>query len=194
MEERLMFYARQIKSFRRTSLLYSSPKLIEKKSGRWRRITTSILSKSPESCCSSVYVMSPERCCSSAVAKAPESSCSSAHSGAIVPPKSASISSTRRRGRRKRDALAQVIGGPGDGSAQVIEGPGDASAPAQATEGPGDASALGLKAFQGFSKRLVLVLVPEPCDEGFEDELPKGGVLGLFGCGFFLICLPQLRF
>ncbi|KAK5606126.1 hypothetical protein CRENBAI_026767 [Crenichthys baileyi] len=30
MEERLRFYARQIKSFRRTSLLYSSPELMEK--------------------------------------------------------------------------------------------------------------------------------------------------------------------
>ncbi|KAK5606037.1 hypothetical protein CRENBAI_001583 [Crenichthys baileyi] len=138
---------------------------------------------------------------------------------------------------RKRDASAQVIGGPGDALTQVIgglgdasapthatEGLGDASAPAQATEGPVDASApahatdglgnasapvhsteglgdasapshateglgdasapahateglgdasasaTGLKAFQGLSERLVLVLVPEPCDEGFEDK------------------------
>ncbi|KAK5604734.1 hypothetical protein CRENBAI_011444 [Crenichthys baileyi] len=45
-------------------------------------------------------------------------------------PRSASTSSTRRRGRRKRDA-----------SAQVIRGPGDVSAPAHATEGLCDASA-----------------------------------------------------
>ncbi|KAK5615862.1 hypothetical protein CRENBAI_021100 [Crenichthys baileyi] len=50
-------------------------------------------------------------------------------SAAIVLPKSASTSSTRRRGRRKRNTSAQVIGGPGDASAQVIEGPGDTSAP-----------------------------------------------------------------
>ncbi|KAK5605170.1 hypothetical protein CRENBAI_023315 [Crenichthys baileyi] len=65
-------------------------------------------------------------------------------SATIVQPKSASTSSTRRRGCRKRDTSAQVVGGPGDASA----------------------SAPGLKAFQGFSERLVFVLVPEPCDEG----------------------------
>ncbi|KAK5601970.1 hypothetical protein CRENBAI_018406, partial [Crenichthys baileyi] len=110
---------------------------------------------------------------------------------AIVQPKSASTSSIRHRGRRKRDTSAQVIGGPGDASApaQATEGLGDASAPALATEGLADASAPaqvseglgdasasapGLKAFQGFSKRLVLVLVPEPCYEGFKDEkLPE---------------------
>ncbi|KAK5600670.1 hypothetical protein CRENBAI_013118 [Crenichthys baileyi] len=41
--------------------------------------------------------------------------------------------------RRKRDASAQVIGGPGDALAQVIGGPGYCSA--QAIGGPGDASA-----------------------------------------------------
>ncbi|KAK5615515.1 hypothetical protein CRENBAI_026265 [Crenichthys baileyi] len=57
-------------------------------------------------------------------------------------PKSASTSSTRRRGRRKRGASAEVIGGPGDASASAhtTEGPGDASASAHATEGLGDAS------------------------------------------------------
>ncbi|KAK5602909.1 hypothetical protein CRENBAI_021563 [Crenichthys baileyi] len=135
---------------------------------------------------------------------------------AIVQPKSASTSSTRHRGRLKRDASAQATEGPGDASApaQATEGLSDASAPAHATEGLGDASASahateglrdtsapahateglgdasalahvteglgdasasapGLKAFQGFSERLVLVLVPEPCDEGFEDEPPS---------------------
>ncbi|KAK5622994.1 hypothetical protein CRENBAI_021585 [Crenichthys baileyi] len=101
----------------------------------------------------------------------------------------------------KRDASAQVIGCPADAPAQATEGPGDASAPAHATEGLGDVSdpahataglsdasapahateglgdpsapVPGLKAFQGFSERLVLVLVPKPCDEGFEDEPPS---------------------
>ncbi|KAK5607799.1 hypothetical protein CRENBAI_011164 [Crenichthys baileyi] len=58
-------------------------------------------------------------------------------------PKSASTSSTRRRGRRKRDDSAQVIGCPGNASASAhaTEGLGDASASAHATEGLGDASA-----------------------------------------------------
>ncbi|KAK5619563.1 hypothetical protein CRENBAI_013049 [Crenichthys baileyi] len=231
-------------------------------------------------------------------------------SAAIVQPKSASTSSTRCRGRRKRDASAQVIGGPGDTSApaqgteglgdasapahategpgdtsaqvirgpgdtsapaqgteglgdasapahategpgdtsaQVIRGPGDASAPAQATEGLGDtsasahategrgdasapgqategpcdpsapvhateglgdasapahstegvgdpfASAPGLKAFQGFSKRLVLVLVPEPCDEGFEDEPPPEPVPERFKKELILVLASEPR-
>ncbi|KAK5623178.1 hypothetical protein CRENBAI_018197 [Crenichthys baileyi] len=101
------------------------------------------------------------------------------------------------------DASAQVIGGPGDASAQVIGGPADASAPAQATEGSrrrlsshateglgdtsapahtteglGDASASapGLKVFQGFTERLVLVLISETQDEGFEEEPPPDPV------------------
>ncbi|KAK5603621.1 hypothetical protein CRENBAI_003527 [Crenichthys baileyi] len=65
-------------------------------------------------------------------------------------PQPDSTSSTRRRGRRKRDVSAQVIGGPGD-----------ASAPAPS-----------LQAFQGFSEKLVLILASEPCDEGFEEEAP----------------------
>ncbi|KAK5610357.1 hypothetical protein CRENBAI_006385 [Crenichthys baileyi] len=117
-------------------------------------------------------------------------------------PKSASTSSTCRRGRCKRGASAQVIGGPGDASASAhtteglgkasasahategqgdasapahaTEGPGDASAPARTTEGPGDASAPapGLNVIQGSSKSLVLVLVPESSVEGFEEEPP----------------------
>ncbi|MEQ2234851.1 hypothetical protein ILYODFUR_035633 [Ilyodon furcidens] len=49
---------------------------------------------------------------------------------------------------------------------------------APATEDLGDASGLapGLKAFQGFSERLVLVLVSEPGDKGFEDEPPPDPV------------------
>ncbi|MED6243937.1 hypothetical protein ATANTOWER_030643 [Ataeniobius toweri] len=82
---------------------------------------------------------------------------------AIVQPKSASTSSTCPRGRKKRDALAPVFGGLAD-----------APAPAHGTEGLDDpAAAPGLKAFQGFSERLILILVPESCDEGFEDEPPS---------------------
>ncbi|KAK5606999.1 hypothetical protein CRENBAI_010841 [Crenichthys baileyi] len=59
--------------------------------------------------------------------------------------KYASTSSTRRRGRRKRDASApaHATEGLGDASApaHATEGLGDASAPAHATEGLGDASA-----------------------------------------------------
>ncbi|KAK5602708.1 hypothetical protein CRENBAI_003687 [Crenichthys baileyi] len=97
--------------------------------------------------------------------------------------KSASTSSTCRRGRRKRDASVHATGGLCDASApaHVTEGTGaasapahateglcdasapahateglcDASAPAHATEGPADASA---PSFQGSSGKLVLVL------------------------------------
>ncbi|KAK5603517.1 hypothetical protein CRENBAI_005931 [Crenichthys baileyi] len=119
-------------------------------------------------------------------------------------PRSASTSSVRRRGRRKRDASAHateglcnasapahviegpadasapahVIEGPADASApaHVIEGPADASAPAHVIEGPVDASAPSLQAFQGFSEKLILVLASEPCDEGFEEEAPPDPV------------------
>ncbi|KAK5623621.1 hypothetical protein CRENBAI_010471 [Crenichthys baileyi] len=57
--------------------------------------------------------------------------------------KSASTSSTRRRGRRKRDASVHATGGLCDASAlaHATEGLCDASAPAHATEGLCDASA-----------------------------------------------------
>ncbi|KAK5599267.1 hypothetical protein CRENBAI_023785 [Crenichthys baileyi] len=80
----------------------------------------------------------------------------------------------------KREASAQVIGGPGDASApaHATEGLCDASAPAHVIEGPADASAPApsLQAFQGFSEKLVLVLASEPCDEGFEEEAPPDPV------------------
>ncbi|KAK5621680.1 hypothetical protein CRENBAI_022065 [Crenichthys baileyi] len=58
-------------------------------------------------------------------------------------PKSASTSSTRRRGRRKMDASAELIRCPGDTSApaHATEGLCDAPAPAHATEGLCDAPA-----------------------------------------------------
>ncbi|KAK5608039.1 hypothetical protein CRENBAI_005705 [Crenichthys baileyi] len=77
-------------------------------------------------------------------------------------------------------APAQAIEVPGDTSApaHATEGLGDASAPALATEGLGDllAPAPGLKAFQGFKERLVLILTSETGDEGFEDEPPSDPV------------------
>ncbi|KAK5599889.1 hypothetical protein CRENBAI_014206 [Crenichthys baileyi] len=79
-------------------------------------------------------------------------------------PKSASTSSTRRRGRRKRDA-----------SVHAVEGLCDASAPAHATEGLGDASA-SVHATESF----VLVLASEPRDEGFEEEAPPFFVIKPF--------------
>ncbi|KAK5611679.1 hypothetical protein CRENBAI_012804 [Crenichthys baileyi] len=99
-------------------------------------------------------------------------------------PKSASTSSTRRRGRRKRDASAQVIGGPGD-----------FSAPAHVTEGPADASgpAPSLEAFQGFSEKLVLILASEPCDEGFEEEAPPDPVPEGFKKQFVLVLASEPR-
>ncbi|MED6256598.1 hypothetical protein ATANTOWER_030101 [Ataeniobius toweri] len=54
-----------------------------------------------------------------------------------------------RRGRRKRDASAQVIGGPGDASARVIGGLCDASAYAHATEGVGDDASASAHATEG---------------------------------------------
>ncbi|KAK5623197.1 hypothetical protein CRENBAI_018005 [Crenichthys baileyi] len=213
LEEHLRFYARHIKSFRRASLIYSSPELTAKSSPH--QVFRALLQSSPRQVSRALLLQSSPRQVFRAL-----------------------LQLSRRQGSRAlplcRPSLpqppphaAEVIGGPGDASAQVIWGPsdtsapahategrgdasapahttegrGDTSAPAQATEGLGNASALahateglgyasasapGLKAFQGFSERLVLILVPEPCDEGFEDETPpepvwlkSSGVLGL---------------
>ncbi|KAK5616713.1 hypothetical protein CRENBAI_025915 [Crenichthys baileyi] len=93
--------------------------------------------------------------------------------------KSASTSSTRRRGRRKRDASAHATGGLCD-----------ASALAHVTEGPADASAPSL---QGFSEKLVLVLASEPCNEGFEEEEPPDPVSGDFKGQFVLVLASEPR-
>ncbi|KAK5619920.1 hypothetical protein CRENBAI_005175 [Crenichthys baileyi] len=118
-------------------------------------------------------------------------------------PKSASTSSTRRRGRRKRDASVHATGGLCDASAPVhateglcdasapvhaTEGLCDASAPVHATEGPTDASA---PSFQGFSGKLVLVLASEPCDEGFEEEEPPDPVSPDFKGQFVLVLASE---
>ncbi|KAK5614011.1 hypothetical protein CRENBAI_012719 [Crenichthys baileyi] len=100
--------------------------------------------------------------------------------GMTPDPKSASTSSTRRRGRRKRDASAHATEGLCDASVptQATEGLCDASASAHVTEGSADASAPApsLQAFQGFSEKLVLILASEPWDEVFGEEAPPDPV------------------
>ncbi|KAK5598781.1 hypothetical protein CRENBAI_004425 [Crenichthys baileyi] len=73
----------------------------------------------------------------------PDSRPESPQPGMTPDPKSASTSSTRRRGRRKRGALTEFIEGLCDtsASAHATEGLCDASAPAHTTEGLCDASA-----------------------------------------------------
>ncbi|KAK5607299.1 hypothetical protein CRENBAI_002259 [Crenichthys baileyi] len=164
LEERLCFFARQIKSFRRTSLLYSSPELREKigqmeegyetavrqfycrpplsssglQSGAAAQSTPglqgaateqptlgvqSAAAVQPTSGLQSGAAAQPSPCLQNKAAAQPTSCL---QMPAIVLPKSASTSSIRCRGCWKRDASAQVIGGPGETSAQVIGGPGDA--------------------------------------------------------------------
>ncbi|MEQ2246437.1 hypothetical protein ILYODFUR_038438, partial [Ilyodon furcidens] len=48
-------------------------------------------------------------------------------------------------------------------------------------------------AFQGFSERLILILVPEPCDEGFEDESPSEPVPERFEKELVLILASEPR-
>ncbi|MEQ2189825.1 hypothetical protein GOODEAATRI_029365 [Goodea atripinnis] len=198
LEQHLRFYARQIKSFRTTSLMYSFPELMERIRQMERDYETAVRQ---------FYCRPPPSSPglqSSAAAEQPTPGLQGAAAteqptpglqpntpqpdtpqpGMKPDPKSASTSSTRRRGRRKRGALAEATLGLCDASASAhaIEGVCDASASAHATEGlcdasvsahvtegPADASA-SVPSVQGFSESLVLVLVPESPDEGFEDE------------------------
>ncbi|KAK5606568.1 hypothetical protein CRENBAI_018563 [Crenichthys baileyi] len=119
---------------------------------------TSILSKSPGSCCSSVHGMSQERCRSSSAhgrspglcylaahTRSSEHCCRAIHTTAQVirGPGDASTPAHASEGPANASAPAQATEGPADGSApaQATEGLADGSAPAQATEGLGDASA-----------------------------------------------------
>ncbi|KAK5622912.1 hypothetical protein CRENBAI_022517 [Crenichthys baileyi] len=181
----------QIKSFRRTSLMYSSPELMEKIMQMERDYeaangataaaeqSTPVLQLAAElpggSECGLPIILAsgPTDCVPGRIDSQPDSQ---------------PDSSSRRRRRRKRDASAQVNGGLGDtsASAHATEGPADASAPAHGTKGPAGASAsapvtegpadTSAPSLQGFSESLVLVLVPESPDEGFEDEPPPDPV------------------
>ncbi|KAK5613633.1 hypothetical protein CRENBAI_018492 [Crenichthys baileyi] len=141
LEQCLRFYAQQIKSFRKTSLLYSSPELMEK-------------------------------------IKQMEEDHETAHPTLPQPPPHTAEDVVRSSLCHATEDL-----GDASASAHATEGLGDASASAHATEGLGDASApahttggLSDQAFQGFTGELVPVLVPEPCDEGFEKEAPPDPV------------------
>ncbi|KAK5605210.1 hypothetical protein CRENBAI_021378 [Crenichthys baileyi] len=239
LEERLRFYACQIKSFRRTSLMYSSPELMEKimqmerdykttvrqfycrpppswpglqgaateqptpglqgaateqptpglRSGAAAQSTSglrSVAAKQPTSGLQGAAAEQPTSGLQGAAAEQPTS-------GPQPDTKSASSSSTRRRGRRKRSTSAHVTEGVGDASApaNATEGLGNASASAHATEGLCDASAAtpSLQAFQGFSGELV----PEPCDEGFKEEAPPDPVSEGFKEQLVLILASEPR-
>ncbi|KAK5614976.1 hypothetical protein CRENBAI_007936 [Crenichthys baileyi] len=67
-------------------------------------------------------------------------------------------SSSSRRKKCQRGAPSCVSAGEESPMAAAVRSGAVVSLPADA--------------FQGFSEGLVLVLVPEPCDEGFEDEPP----------------------
>ncbi|KAK5601454.1 hypothetical protein CRENBAI_026205 [Crenichthys baileyi] len=182
LEERLRFFARQIKTFRRTSLMYSSPELMERIGQMERDYETAVrqfycrppstpglqgaaaaaeqstpglqsaveLSEGPEG--GLPPLPGPEHLLSflwgvltelkpDTHHDTPQPDSPQPDSGSD--PKSASTSSKRRRGRRKRDASVHATEGLGDASApaHATEGLGDASAPAHSTEGLGDASA-----------------------------------------------------
>ncbi|KAK5619950.1 hypothetical protein CRENBAI_004438, partial [Crenichthys baileyi] len=199
LEERLRFFARQIKTFRKTSLLYSSPDLIERIRQMEEDYGTAssprqdsrelllllqssprqdsrelllLLQSSPRQDSRALLLLlllqssprpRPEHLLSflwgvltelkpdtpQPVSARPDTShpdtarSDTPHPDSGPDPKSASTSSTRRRGRRKRDASVHATGGLCDASAPglITEGLCDASAPAHTTEGQGDASA-----------------------------------------------------
>ncbi|MEQ2238957.1 hypothetical protein ILYODFUR_038778 [Ilyodon furcidens] len=149
LEQRLRFYARQIKNFRTTSLMYSSPELVERIRQMERDYETAVRlfycrqpSPTPShmsgaaaqstSCLQNGVTATAEQTTpglqEAATAEQPTSGLQSAAAEQPTSgpqpdtprpdsgpdPKSASTSSTRRRGRRKRDAQAQGIGGLGD--------------------------------------------------------------------------------
>ncbi|MEQ2300057.1 hypothetical protein AMECASPLE_021439 [Ameca splendens] len=91
LEERLRFYARQIKSFRRTSFMYSSPELMERIRQMERDYETAVRQ---------FYCRPPPSTpgLQGAAAEQPTPG-----------PQPDSRPETRRRGRRKRDAQAQLL-------------------------------------------------------------------------------------
>ncbi|KAK5622687.1 hypothetical protein CRENBAI_026100 [Crenichthys baileyi] len=206
LEEWLRFFACQIKSFRRISLcipllrlrpslqsaaaaeqptpgIQSAPPAAQSSAGLQNKAAAQ-----PTPCLQNKAAAQPTPCLQN---KAAAQSTLCLQSAAIVLPKSASTSSTPHRGRRKRDASAPPQATEGLpllkpprvwptplAPAPATEGPGNASAPAPVIEGPGNASASvpGLKVFQGFTERLVLLLISETQDEVIKDEPPPDPV------------------
>ncbi|MEQ2236886.1 hypothetical protein ILYODFUR_017188, partial [Ilyodon furcidens] len=121
----LRFYARHIKSLRKTSLMYSSPEQMERLRQVERNYETAVrlvycrpplsTARTPGNCCC--------RAAQSDLQSAAVEQSDTPQPDMTLDPKSAS---------------AQVSEGPADASspAQVSEGPADASSPAQVSEGP----------------------------------------------------------
>ncbi|KAK5610401.1 hypothetical protein CRENBAI_005235 [Crenichthys baileyi] len=174
------FFARQIKSFRRTSLMYFSPELME----RIRQMEGDY-----ETAIRQFYCRPPSTPGLQGAAGAAEQSTPGLQpavelpegpEGGLPPLCDASAHATEglcdasaHATEGLCDASAHATEGLCDASAHATEGLCDASAPANVSEGPANASAPSL---QGFSGKLVLVLAYEPCDEGFEEEAPPDPV------------------
>ncbi|KAK5616708.1 hypothetical protein CRENBAI_025910 [Crenichthys baileyi] len=261
LEERLRFFPRQIKTFRETSLMYSSPELMERIGQMERDYETAVrqftavhlprqdsrelllLQSSPRQDSRELPGLTHHSLTHHSLSLPGLTHHSLTHHSLSLPGltpqpntpqpvsarpdtpqpdtpqpdlKSASTSSTRHRGSRKRDASVHATGGLCDTSApaHATEGPGDASAPAHATEGLCDASApahateglcnasalahvtegptdASAPSLQGFSGKLVLVLASEPCNEGFEEEEPPDPVSGDFKGQFVLVLASE---
>ncbi|KAK5600588.1 hypothetical protein CRENBAI_010394 [Crenichthys baileyi] len=195
LEDRLRFFARQIKTFRKTSLLYSSPELMERirqmeedyGTADSRELLLHLLSF----LWGVLTELKPDKHHDTPQPDTPQPDTPQPDTPQ-PDPESALTSSTRRRGRHKRDAPAHATEGLGDASApaHATEGLGDASAPAHVSEGPADTSAPSL---QGFSGKLVLVLASEQCDEGFEEEALPDPVSGEFKEQFVLVLASEPR-
>ncbi|KAK5617154.1 hypothetical protein CRENBAI_011747 [Crenichthys baileyi] len=169
------------------SSLVARPDLVAKplsssrcKNRRHRASPTSILSKSPESCCSSAHirsserhcspahVRSSERCCSSAVAKAPERR----HCAAQV-----CLNFLHTPQRMSEEPLLKPLRVPA--TPQPLHKPLRVSATPQLLRTP-------LRGFEDepppepvperCKKELVLILASEPRDEGCEEEAPQDPV------------------
>ncbi|KAK5605951.1 hypothetical protein CRENBAI_002963 [Crenichthys baileyi] len=178
LEERLRFFARQIKTFRRTSFMYSSPELME----RIRQMEGDYeTASSPRQDSRELLLLQSTPGLQGAAAAAEQST-------------------------PGLQSAVELSEGP-EGGLPLLPGPEDLlsflwgvltelkpdtpqPASAHATEGPADASAPSL---QGFSGKMVLVLASEPCDEGFEEEAPPDPVSGVFKEQFVLVLASERR-
>ncbi|KAK5611590.1 hypothetical protein CRENBAI_014681 [Crenichthys baileyi] len=137
LEERLRFFARQIKTFRKTSLMYSSPELMERirqMEGDYETAVRQFYCRPPSTPGLQVAAAAAEQ-------STPGLQGAAAAAGQSTPGLQGAAAAAE--GRRKRDASVHATGGLCDASApaHTTEGLGDASAPAHATESLGDASA-----------------------------------------------------
>ncbi|KAK5617012.1 hypothetical protein CRENBAI_016491 [Crenichthys baileyi] len=186
LEQRLRFFARQIQSFRRTSLMYSSPELMERirqMEMDYETAVTQFYCRPPStSGLQGAASEQPTPGLQGAASEQP-TSCLQRATAAVEQPMSGL--------HRAAAAVEQPTSGL-QTAAAAVEQPTSGLQSTAAVEQPTSAAPSD-PVPEGFKKQFVLVLASEPRDEGFEEEVPSDPVPEGFKEQFVLVLASEPR-